>query len=141
LTIVYNGQRSYSPQTKHTERMILPSSSQKYVPQSTRESRNKSLKKSDFVEPLQVHDHTCLLSRYLMIANPPQMIMMTINHINVYNAWHNNVNGTRVKHQILLLRGIGSWSRSIVIAIKETHLSFFNMVIKVGISCMAISEP
>ena len=47
----------------------------------------------------------------------------------------------RVKHQILLSRGIGSWSRSIVITIKERHLSFLNMVIKVGISCMAISEP
>ena len=68
-------------QTKHAERMILPNSSQKYVPQSTQELGNKS----DFVEPLQVHDHACLLSSYLMIANPPQMIMMTINHINVYN--------------------------------------------------------
>ena len=77
MTIVYNGQRNYSPQTKHAERMILPNSSQKYVPQSTQELRNKS----DFMEPLQVHDNTCLLSSYLMIANPPQMIMMTINHI------------------------------------------------------------
>ena len=77
-------------QTKHAERMILPNSSQKYVPQSTQELGNKS----DFVEPLQVHDHACLLSSYLMIASPPQIIMMTINHINVYNAWHNNINGT-----------------------------------------------
>jgi len=39
-----NGQRSYKPQSKHAERMILPGSSQKYSQMyllSTRELRNR----------------------------------------------------------------------------------------------------
>ena len=52
------------------------------------------------------------------------------DHINVCNSWHNIINGNRMKQQILLLRGVDSWSRSIVTAIMETQLSFLRMVIE-----------
>ena len=95
-------------------------------------SQEAITEKSDFVEPLQAHDHTCLLSSSLMIAPPPQMITITIDHIDVYNAWH-NINGNKSETSKPLLREICFWS--------SHYLSFLDVVIKVGISCMAISEP
>ena len=75
----------------------------KNVPQSTRESRSNYWK-------VWFRGATASTWPYMLIVKlsddcpSPQMIMTTIDHINVYNAWH-------------------------------------NMVIKVGISRMAISEP
>ena len=47
-----NCRRSYKPQTKHAERMLLPTSSQKNTRErtlSTRELRNRPPKKLDFI--------------------------------------------------------------------------------------------
>jgi len=47
-----NGQRSYKPQTKHAERMLLPRCLQKYIHERTFEytgAEKQMLKKSDFV--------------------------------------------------------------------------------------------
>ena len=60
-----------------------------------------------------------------MIAPPPQMIMITIDHINVYNAYH-NINGNKIEA-----------SKPVVERNGFLVLSFLDMAIKVGTSCMA----
>ena len=55
-------------------------------------------------------------------------LMITIDHINIYNPWYNIINENRVKHQSLLSREIGSWSRSII-TIPSWRYSFLHMVI------------
>ena len=70
------------------------------------------------------------LSSSLLIKGDyhPAKRMITIDQINIYNAWNNTNENRKKKHQSLLLRGIGSWSRSTVTTIVETQLSFLLMV-------------
>jgi len=51
-----------------------------------------------------------------------------ITSTSIANPWYNIINENRVKHQSLLSREIGSWSRSII-TIPSWRYSFLHMAI------------